>query len=235
MSLPAEVARATKEWVLPLQAFAGRRLTGVDLRPGLPSIVRSARIATRRTGGGADAGERVVGLWVPADRPALLPAGSGWSIEPGTELVVRVAYRKRWDREREPASDLSAVGLYFASGVGGEAGAMTLRAATPDPRGADGESDRAVARASRRRGHRAGRDRLAVGRAPSPGDADAAGRVGTPLLAEAADRSPGRHAAGNHCHLASRCGHAGAGRGTHRRGHARRALTAREAGKKTLS
>ena len=42
MDLPAEVARATKEWVLPLQAFAGRRLTGVDLRPGT-AVDRSQR------------------------------------------------------------------------------------------------------------------------------------------------------------------------------------------------
>ena len=131
MDLPADVARATKEWVLPLQAFAGRRLTGVDLRPGLASVVRSARMATRRAGGAGDAGERVVGLWVPADQPALLPAGAGWTIEPNTELVVRVSYRKRWDREREPASDQSTLGLYFAGTTGNaggsNAGALTLR------------------------------------------------------------------------------------------------------------
>lgn len=127
MDLPADVPRAAKEWVLPLQAFAGRRLTGVDLKPGLVSVVRSARMTTRRAGGTADASERVVGLWVPADQPVLLPAGAGWTIEPGAELVVRVSYRKRWDREREPASDQSTLGLYFAAGgSGGEAGAMTL-------------------------------------------------------------------------------------------------------------
>ena len=50
MDLPADVARTTKEWVLPLQAFAGRRIAGVDLHPGLTSVVRSARIGIRRTG-----------------------------------------------------------------------------------------------------------------------------------------------------------------------------------------
>jgi hypothetical protein len=127
MDLPADVARITKEWVLPVQAFAGRRLTGVDLRPGMASVVRNARIAIRRTGGAADAGERVIGLWVPADQPALLPAGAGWTIGPGSELVVRVSYRKRWDREREPASDQSTIGLYFATADGGNADALALR------------------------------------------------------------------------------------------------------------
>ena len=127
IDLPADVARTTKEWVLSVQAFAGRRLAGVDLRPGLTSVVRSARIGIRRTGGANDAGEKVVGLWVPADQPALLPAGAAWTIEPGTELVVRVSYRKRWDREREAASDQSTIGLYFATTSGGNADALALR------------------------------------------------------------------------------------------------------------
>ena len=128
IDLPADVARTTKEWVLPIQSFVGRRLTGVDFRPGLASVVRSARIAMRPTGASDAAAERVVGLWVPADQPALLPAGAGWTIEPRTELVVRVSYRKRWDREREPASDQSTLGLYFASDGGTNAEALILRA-----------------------------------------------------------------------------------------------------------
>jgi hypothetical protein len=102
MDLPADVARTAKEWVLPLTSFAGRRLAGVDLRPGLA-------------------------LWVPGDLPSLLPAGAAWLIEPGTELVARVSYRKRWDRERDPASDQSTVGLYFAGTPGPDASAVTLR------------------------------------------------------------------------------------------------------------
>lgn len=123
MELTADVARATKEWVLPLTSFAGRRLAAVDLRPGLPSVVRSARISTRR--GGV---ERLVGLWVPGDQPALLPDGAAWTVNSGTELVVRVSYRKRWDREREPAMDQSTVGLYFAAATGGEAATLNLQA-----------------------------------------------------------------------------------------------------------
>lgn len=129
MELTADVARATKEWVLPLTSFAGRRLAAVDLRPGLPSVVRSARISMRRTAAasGAEDDPRPVALWVPGDQPSQLPSNSGWSIAPGTELVVRVSYRKRWDREREPASDRSMVGLYFAAAPGDEASVLALR------------------------------------------------------------------------------------------------------------
>ena len=53
MDLPADVARTIKEWVLPLQAFAGRRLAGVDLRPG-HAVGRAQRAhldaASRRRG-----------------------------------------------------------------------------------------------------------------------------------------------------------------------------------------
>ena len=88
----------------------------VDLRPGM-RLGRAQRAHDYPSSGRRrrDASERVVGLWVPADQPALLPAGAGWTIEPGAELVVRVSYRKRWDREREPASDQSTLGLYFAT------------------------------------------------------------------------------------------------------------------------
>jgi len=126
LDLPADVARTIKEWVLPLQAIAGRRLAGVDLRPGTASVVRNARISTRRPG--AAGSERIIALWVPGDQPTLLPAGAGWTIEAGSELVVRVSYRKRWDREREPATDSSTLGLYFSDGAGAEAVAMTARA-----------------------------------------------------------------------------------------------------------
>ena len=149
MELTADVARATKEWVLPLTAFAGRRLAAVDLRPGLPSVVRSARISTRRVSAasGADSDQWPVALWVPGDQPSMLPSEAGWSVAPGTELVVRVSYRKRWDREREPASDRSTVGLYFAGTGAAEATATMLRAAaTPagDAYTATFTTDRAV-------------------------------------------------------------------------------------------
>src|SRR5688572_2888488 len=62
MDLPADVARTAKEWMLPLASLAGRRVAGVDLRPGVPSVVRSARISTRRAGGsGVTASERLIG------------------------------------------------------------------------------------------------------------------------------------------------------------------------------
>ena len=221
MDLPADVARTTKEWVLPLTSLAGRRLAGVDLRPGLASVVRSARISTRRTGGsGATAGERLVGLWVPGDQPSLLPAGAAWTIESGTELVVRVSYRKRWDRERDPASDQSTVGLYFAGAAGPDASAVTLRAgdqAGGETRTASatiGEHVRAVALwpEPASAGASVSVEMVVAGRcALARGDACATRRVGAPLLAETPAGSSGGDAPGSHSHVAGRTARPAAG------------------------
>ena len=153
------------------------------------------------------------GCGCPAISRRCLPAGAAWTIEAGIELVVRVSYRKRWDRERDPASDQSTVGLYFAGAAGPDASAVTLRAgdqAGGDTRTASAtisEHVRAVALwpepasagATVRRG-----DGLAGRRALARGHACAASRVGAPLLAEAPAGSSSGHAPGSQSHMAGR-------------------------------
>jgi hypothetical protein len=127
-SLPPDTPATTRELVLPL-AHKGQRLAAVDLLPGTASIVRSARVSLRRSSPEGPRDERLLALWVPGDAPVRLPMGGGWTIAPGSEIRLRITYRKRWDREREPATDRSQVGLYFAAATGTlEAGAVTLRA-----------------------------------------------------------------------------------------------------------
>jgi hypothetical protein len=53
-------------------------------------------------------------LWLPGDAVMATPAGSGFLVPAGAELVVRVRYRKTWQYERMPMSDRSTLGLYFA-------------------------------------------------------------------------------------------------------------------------
>jgi hypothetical protein len=105
-----EAARVT-EHILPLGSRP-RRVTAVDLRPGTRSIVRSARLVVRQTDATGRVAERVVALWVPGVGVERLHDRAGWTVEAGAELVVRIVYRKRWDREREPAADDSTVALY---------------------------------------------------------------------------------------------------------------------------
>ncbi len=143
VSLPPDTSATTRDLVLPLE-HEGKRLVAVDLLPGTTSVVRGARLSMRRAPLQDPSDERLLALWVPGDAPMRLPAGSGWTIAPGSDLRVRISYRKRWDREREPATDRSQVGLYFAAAAGSqEAGAVLIRSARPGTDAAPG-ADRRV-------------------------------------------------------------------------------------------
>jgi hypothetical protein len=111
IALDAGEATRMVETVLPLGPRP-RVLAAIDVRPGTRSIVRSARILVRESASTGAATERLIGLWVPGEQAVRLPDGSGWPVAPGAELIVRTTYRKRWDREREPAADESVIALY---------------------------------------------------------------------------------------------------------------------------
>lgn len=128
-----ETARVV-ETILPLGPRP-RALAAVDFRPGTRSIVRSARILVREHDGGSMR-ETLLGLWVPGDEAARLPERAAWLVGPGADLVVRTVYRKRWDREREAASDESAIALYEKDGSpAAAAGALEVLATTADTSG----------------------------------------------------------------------------------------------------
>jgi hypothetical protein len=111
----------------------------VDLLPGTAAIVRRATISVRPRAGDARASgatpERLLALWVPGDHPVPLDAGVGFQIPPLAELIVRVFYRKTWRYERQPMTDRSTVGLYFADEPATEV--QVLRIFTPVDGGAD--------------------------------------------------------------------------------------------------
>jgi hypothetical protein len=53
-------------------------------------------------------------LWQPGDDPVALSGTSGFIVPAGSELAVRIRYRKTWHDERMPMSDRSRIGLYLA-------------------------------------------------------------------------------------------------------------------------
>jgi hypothetical protein len=135
VDLAANETSRIVEAVLPLGSRA-RALAAVDLQPGTRAVVRSARIVVRERVGGATT-ERLVGLWVPGGRVLRLPERAAWRVGPGADLVVQVAYRKRWDREREPVSDESVIALYDPDGTpAAEADAIDVRASATGNTGA---------------------------------------------------------------------------------------------------
>ena len=113
VTLATSDAETTREFILPLGAAASRPLRAVDLLPGTPAVVRSARVSVRGAGASADV-ERTLAVWVPGDAPVALTAEAAFAAPADGQLVVRVHYKKTWQHEREVMIDRSAVGLYFA-------------------------------------------------------------------------------------------------------------------------
>ncbi|HEX5632355.1 MAG TPA: hypothetical protein VFX50_03970 [Gemmatimonadales bacterium] len=116
VSVAADQAELTREFVLPLDAAVRRPLRAVDVKPGTRSLVRSAEISVRTAAPAGDL-ERIVALWVPGDTPAPLPAGAVLEVPGDAALVVRVRYKKTWEHERDAMRDRSEVGLYFGAGT----------------------------------------------------------------------------------------------------------------------
>ena len=116
VSVAADQAEVTREFVLPLEAATRRPLRAVDLKPGTRSLVRSAQIAVKTAAQSGDV-ERILALWVPGDTPVPMPDGTALDVPNDAELVVRVRYKKTWEHEREAMRDRSELGLYFAAGT----------------------------------------------------------------------------------------------------------------------
>jgi mono/diheme cytochrome c family protein len=150
LTLPAEFTLAAdkmedwQEFTLPTGTTEARWVRAVDLRPGTPSIVRSATIVVKNAGAASGATttvpEQVLALWLPGQDPA--PADDVvFRLPAGAQLGVRIHYKKTWQFEGKALTDRSTVGVYFSRG-GAAGGAQELFAWPIDspasaPSGAD--------------------------------------------------------------------------------------------------
>ncbi len=94
----------TKEFVLQT-ATVDRWVRAVDLLPGAPAMVRDASLHIRSVG--------LLAYWLPGDEPVAPPAGAAFKWPAGSELVLRIHYRKTWTYEEKTLTDRSTVGLYL--------------------------------------------------------------------------------------------------------------------------
>jgi hypothetical protein len=101
---------STHETALPLPTTSAVTVGRLDLLPGNPAIVRSAVLSLRSP----DGTTRVLGTWVPRQVPVTIGVKPPVRIDPGSQIVARIHYKKTWKYEGHPMSDLSLVGLYFA-------------------------------------------------------------------------------------------------------------------------
>ena len=137
--LDADVRERTTEFIVPTGLTEKRFVRAVDLQPGTAAMVRAATIAVRApaaSGVGA-APDRTLALWLPGEDPIALDDGLGFELPAGSELVVRVLFRKTWEYERKELRDRSTVGLYFAPASAASVQAVRLApdfaaVATPD-------------------------------------------------------------------------------------------------------
>jgi hypothetical protein len=116
-TLAADVQEQVTEFVVRPAAGDQRFIRAVDLLPGTPSIVRGATVSVRPPAAPSASGrtaERLVALWLPGDHPVPLDDGAGFDLPAGSELVVRVRYRKTWEHENRVMTDRSSLGVYFA-------------------------------------------------------------------------------------------------------------------------
>jgi hypothetical protein len=106
----ATAPEATHESALLIPIESPVTIARIDLLPGNAAIVRSAQLSLRSP----DGTSRILGTWVPRQVPAPIALTAPLRIEPGSQIVARMQYKKTWKYEGQPMSDLSFVGLYFA-------------------------------------------------------------------------------------------------------------------------
>jgi hypothetical protein len=126
----ADTIEETREFTLRVPTTDARPVRFVDLLPGNPAIVRSATIALKKASATA---ENTLAMWVPGDTPVPLEAGTAFELPAGSELLVRIHYKKTWSHEREAMNDRSSVGIYFAAGAAKELRAVSLAATEASP------------------------------------------------------------------------------------------------------
>jgi hypothetical protein len=110
ITLDAEKSEDTREIVLAAAPDADRWVKAVDLLPGAPAIVRDALIYTKSPSGNTS----VLGVWFPADEPIAAPTGAAYRWPAGSDLVLKIHYRKTWTYDGKPVTDRSTVGVYLS-------------------------------------------------------------------------------------------------------------------------
>jgi len=137
-TLAADKMEDWHEFVVPMMTNAPRWVRAVDLLPGTPSIVRSATISLNRVSDNAAAAataapspEHVLAHWLPGQDPEAA-AGTAFRVPVGSQIVVRIHYKKTWQFEGKPLTDRSRIGVYFAKDSEARE-LLTLALAAPGP------------------------------------------------------------------------------------------------------
>jgi len=106
--LRADAMEATQDATLTIPSTVPHTIARFDVLPGNPAIVRSVVVSLRTPDGTA----RVLGTWVPRQNPSPIIVKPPIRIEPGSQIIARLHYKKTWKYEGEAMTDQSSIGLY---------------------------------------------------------------------------------------------------------------------------
>ena len=95
---------------LPTGLDAPRIVTGLEVLPGQPSILRRATI---RVGDSCSDAEPLA-TWLPDRKRILFPEGLGRRLAASSSLLLELHYKKNWGDEGKRMLDGSALGLWFS-------------------------------------------------------------------------------------------------------------------------
>ncbi len=142
-ALDAGTSETVRYFVLPAGDAPAQSINAIDFKPGATAVVRSAAVFVDATGAArtlddADAGvgfappdagdfpsAAPIAVWIPGQEP-VQTRGMGYSLPPGSDLVLRIQYKKTWITEGQEFSDQSRVGLYAADGAGASIESMLV-------------------------------------------------------------------------------------------------------------
>ncbi len=110
--LAADRAEAHHDALLPTGLRRDRILRSLELRPGQPSVVRSAVFFVVPKGKKPEA---PTVSWIAGEGAQVWPDGTGLRLPAGASLLVRIHYKKTWLTEGQEIRDRSAVALSFAA------------------------------------------------------------------------------------------------------------------------
>ncbi len=96
--------------VLPTGLEISRIVTGLEVIPGQPSILRRATVLV---GDSCADGEPLV-TWLPDRKQISFPEGLGRRLAPSSGLLLELRYKKGWGHEGKRILDRTALGLWFS-------------------------------------------------------------------------------------------------------------------------
>jgi hypothetical protein len=110
----ADEADVVKDFELPVAPASSeeRFLGAIELRPGSPSIVRSALVFVVPRGGVPDP-DHLVASWIPGETGEVFPGQSGVPLPAGSSILLRIHYKKTWLEDGKEVSDRSRLALFF--------------------------------------------------------------------------------------------------------------------------